>query len=46
MSVEFDRESLGKLDSKTLSMETLNRWTGRIMVVTNYSKHVVSYSIL
>ena len=29
MSVEFDRESPGKLDSRTLNRETLNRWTGR-----------------
>ena len=30
MSVEFDRESPGKFASRTLSRETLNRWTGRI----------------
>ena len=29
MSVEFDRESPGKFDSRTLNRETLNRWTGR-----------------
>ena len=29
MSVEFDRGSPGKFDSRTLSRETLNRWTGR-----------------
>ena len=29
MSVEFYRESPGKFDSRTLSRETLNRWTGR-----------------
>ena len=29
MSVNFDRESPGKFDSRTLSRETLNRWTGR-----------------
>ena len=29
MSVEFYRESPGKFDSKTLSRETLSRWTGR-----------------
>ena len=28
MSVEFDRESPGKFDSRTLSRETLSRWTG------------------
>ena len=30
MSVEFDRGSPGKFDSRTLSRETLRRWTGRI----------------
>ena len=29
MSVEFDRESPGKFDSRTLNRKTLNRWTGR-----------------
>ena len=29
MSVEFYRESPGKFDSRTLSRETLSRWTGR-----------------
>ena len=28
MSVEFYRGSPGKFDSRTLSRETLNRWTG------------------
>ena len=28
-SVEFDRESPGKFDSRTLYRKTLNRWTGR-----------------
>ena len=27
MSVEFDRGSPGKFDSRTLSRETLSRWT-------------------
>ena len=31
MSVEFDRGSPGKFDSRTLSRETLGRWTGRIL---------------
>ena len=30
MSVECDRESPGKFDSRTLSRETLSRWTGRM----------------
>ena len=29
MSVEFDRGSPGKFDSRTLNRKTLNRWTGR-----------------
>ena len=29
MSVEFDRGSPGKFDSRTLSRETLSRWNGR-----------------
>ena len=29
MSVEFDRESLGKFDSRTLNRKIINRWTGR-----------------
>ena len=31
MSVEFDRGSPGKFDSRTLNRKTLNRWTGRII---------------
>ena len=31
MSVEFYRGSPGKFDSRTLSRETLSRWTGRIL---------------
>ena len=30
MSVEFDKGSPGKFDSRTLNRETLNRWTGRM----------------
>ena len=29
MSVEFDRGSPGKFDSRTLNRKTPNRWTGR-----------------
>ena len=29
MTVEFDRGSPGKFDSRTLSRKTLSRWTGR-----------------
>ena len=31
MSVEFDRESPGKFDSRTLNRKALNRWTGRMI---------------
>ena len=31
MSVEFDRGSPGKFDSRTLNRETLNRGIGRII---------------
>ena len=34
MSVEFYREPPGKFDSRTLSRETLCRWTGRISTLT------------
>ena len=30
MSVEFDRGSPGKFDSRTLNRTTLSRWTGRM----------------
>ena len=48
MSVEFYRGSPGKFDSRTLSRETLSRWTGRIVslcynIVYNTTLH---YSIL
>ena len=33
MSVEFYRESPGKFASRTLSRETLSRWTGRIITI-------------
>ena len=29
MSIEFDRGSPGKFDSRTLNRKTLHRWTGR-----------------
>ena len=32
MSVELYRESPGKFDSRTLSRETLSRWTGHVYV--------------
>ena len=33
MSVNFDRGSPGKFDSRTLNGETLNRWTGCIGMI-------------
>ena len=35
MSVEFDRGSPGKFDSRTLSRKTLSRWTGRTTANNN-----------
>ena len=32
MSAESYRESPGKFDSRTLSRETLSRWTGRFLI--------------
>ena len=34
MSVEFDRGSPGKFDSRTLNRKTLSRWTGRSTPLT------------
>ena len=36
MSVEFDRESAGKFDSRTLNRTTLNRWTWRTSPADSY----------
>ena len=44
MSVEFDSESPGKVDSRTLSRETLSRWTGRIII--NIIIIIISISII
>ena len=44
MSVEFDRGSPGKFDTRTLSRETLSRWTGRNVFELN--KDAISYYIL
>ena len=35
MSVESYRESPGEFDSRTLSRETLSRWTGRMALTIN-----------
>ena len=37
MSVEFDRGSPGKFDSRTLYRETVDRWTGRNNVISTVS---------
>ena len=34
ISIEFDKESPGESDSRTLDRETLDMWTGRIVVGT------------
>ena len=44
MSVEFDRGSPGKFDSRTLGRETLSRWTGRIQNV-HYALYIIHLSI-
>ena len=43
MSVNFDRGSPGKFDSRTLNRKTLNRWTGRNNNNNHHpqSKHVI-----
>ena len=38
MSVEFDRGSPGKFDSRTRNRETLDRWTGRTI-----SRHAIRH---
>ena len=46
MSVEFQRESPGEFDSRTLNRGTLNRWTGRNIIRYNriqYNYYVVLY---
>ena len=41
MSVEFDRGSPGKFDSRTLNRKTLSRWTGRITLYSHIMlKHI------
>ena len=45
MSVEFDRESPGKFDSRILNRKTLSRWTGRIIISIDY-KAYKQYDIL
>ena len=54
MSVEFDRGSPGKLDSRTLSREALSRWTGHIrfhqgriaVIFWSYVPHVLPDVVL
>ena len=39
MSVEFDRESPGKFDPRTLNRKTLNRWIGRRLNLVEEAAH-------
>ena len=39
MSVEFDRGSPGKFDSRTLNRETLDRWTVRTTPFIIWPRH-------
>ena len=43
MSIEFDRESLGKFDSRTLNRETLSRWTGCNVIIVIYDSTITHY---
>ena len=49
MSVEFHRGSPGKLDSRTLSRETLSRWTrgaGALSdSITGFGQYNLGYSV-
>ena len=45
MSVEFYRGSPGKFDSRTLSRETLSRWTGRNSTSTSNHNANISFTI-
>ena len=45
MSVEFYRGSPGKFDSRTLSRETLRRWTGRSDGVWKVAEHAFEASL-
>ena len=46
MSVEFDRGSPGKFDSRTLNRNTLSRWTGRNYMVIVYIVSSCMYSTI
>ena len=39
MSVEFDRGSPGKFDSRTLNRETLSRWIGRKCYIKLFTRY-------
>ena len=45
ISVESDRESPGKFDSRTLNRETLNRWTGRTYTYTCMSMSMINIHV-
>ena len=46
MSVEFDRGSPGKFDSRTLSRETLSRWTRRRPPCETSNRVYIHYKIV
>ena len=47
MSIEFYRESPGKSDSRTLSRKSLNRWTGRIVLLLFVNHNIIRiYAII
>ena len=46
MSVEFDRESPGKFDSRTLNRKTLSRWTGRRLCIPNLRTQILGFYAL
>ena len=41
MSIDVYRESPGKFDSRTLNRKTLNRWTGRIRMLSAAGERIV-----
>ena len=43
MSIEFDRGSPGKFDSRTVNRKTLSRWTGRVYIYIYICIHQFIY---
>ena len=46
MSVEFDRGSPGKFDSRTLNRKTLSRWTGRMTTTTTTTTTTIMITMI